>query len=164
MALRNKRTGKEFSAEMGESAARFKQVLEQKLPEHIKDKAQQLVDKSFEEERYQDDKSSKWQGRKNDKEAGNARTGRRGLLVKTGKLIEATEAEVRGKDTVAIVINDPEASIYGQVHNEGLPAGKRGAFKMPQRQFMPIPGEPFPELDSAVEKFLDAEMDKIFKD
>jgi hypothetical protein len=34
---------------------------------------------------------------------------------------------------------------------------------MPQRQFMPVPGEPFPELENEVEKFLDAEMDKIFK-
>jgi phage gpG-like protein len=78
-----------------------------------------------------------------------------------GVLIAATEAEVRSVDTVAIVVNDPEASKYAAVHNEGLQAGKGKGFKMPQRQFMPIEGEPFPELEEEVEKFLDAEMDKI---
>lgn len=162
MALRNKRTGREFGDEMKQSLERFKTVVEKKLPDHIKDKAQQIVDRSFEQEQFQDKKSGKWKGRKNDKEAGNARTDRRALLVKTGKLINATEAEVRDKSTVAIAINDSEASEYGRVHNEGLMAGKGKGFRMEQRQFMPIPGEPFPELEDEVEKFLDAEMDKIF--
>lgn len=159
MSLRNTRNGKEFSRESEENVQKFKKLVEEKLPEHIKDKAQQLVDKSFDQERFQDKRSSKWKQRKNDKDA---RTDRRALLVNAGKLIEATEAEVRGKDTVAIVINDPEASVYGRVHNEGLHAGKGKGFKMPQRQFMPIPGESFPDLDKQVEKFLDDEMDKIF--
>lgn len=160
--LRNKRTGKEFGREMQESVQRFKQLLEQKLPEHIKDEAQQLVDKSFEEERFQDKRSGKWKPRKNDKEAGNARTNRRALLVKDGTLIAAVEAEVRSKDTVAIAINDPEASVYGRVHNEGLQSGKGKGFKQEKRQFMPIPGEPFPDLEDKTERWLDSEMDKIF--
>lgn len=162
MALRNKRTGKEFGREMSESLQKFKIVIEQKLPDHIKDKSQQIVDKSFESEQFQDGKSAKWKGRKNDAEAGKARTDRRALLVEEGKLISSVEAEVRGKDTVAIVVNDPDANNYAAVHNEGLQAGRGAGFKMPKRQFMPAPGEDFPELDKHVEKFLDDEMDKIF--
>lgn len=162
MALRNTRNGKEFSREMSENIQKFKQVVEQKLPDHIKDKAQQFVDSSFQAEQFQDSKSPKWQGRKNDSESGKSRTGRRALLVDSGKLIGSVEAEVRGKDTVAIAVNDPEANKYAAVHNEGLKAGKGAGFKMPKRQFMPAPGEDFPELDKHVEKFLDQEMDKIF--
>lgn len=163
MALRNQRTGKLFSQEMAENIQKFKVLVEQKLPGHIKDKAQQIVDKSFEAEQFQDGKSGKWQGRKNDSESGKARTDRRALLVDSGKLISAVEAEVRGKDTVAIAVNDPEANKYAAVHNEGLRAGKGAGFKMPRRQFMPAPGEDFPELDKQVEKFIDDEMDKIFR-
>lgn len=162
MPLRNKRTGKLFSQEMAENVQKFKVVIEQKLPDHIKDKSQQIVDGSFEQEQFQDGKSTKWKARKNDAEAGKARTDRRALLVDTGKLINSVEAEVRGKDTVAIVVNDPEATKYAAVHNEGLQAGRGAGFKMPKRQFMPAPGEDFPELDKHVEKFLDDEMDKIF--
>ena len=160
--LRNKRNGKEFGQEMNENVQKFKKVIEEKLPDHIKDKAQQLVDESFEQEQFQDGKSSKWDGRKDDKEAGKARSNRRALLVKSGKLIASTEAEVRNKDTVVIAVNDPEAAEYAAVHNEGLEAGKGKGFKMKQRQFMPIPGEPFPKLEAEIEKFIDDQMDKIF--
>lgn len=162
MALRNKLTGKLFSQEMAENVQKFKVVIEHKLPDYIKDKSQQIVDRSFEQEQFQDGKSAKWKGRKDDAEAGKARTDRRALLVNTGKLIGSVEAEVRGKDTVAIVVNDPEATKYAAVHNEGLKAGRGAGFKMPKRQFMPAPGEDFPELDKHVEKFIDDEMDKIF--
>lgn len=162
MALINKRTGKEFGREMNENVQKFKTVIERKLPDLIKDKSQQIVDSSFEAEQFQDGKSPKWQGRKNDAESGKARSDRRALLVDTAKLIGSVEAEVRGKDTVAIAVNDPEASEYAAVHNEGLQAGRGAGFKMPKRQFMPAPGEDFPELDKHVEKFLDDEMDKIF--
>lgn len=161
--LRNTRNGKEFSREMQETLQKFKVVIEQKLPDHIKDKSQQIVDKSFEQEQFADGKSPKWKGRKKDAESGKARTERRALLVKDGKLIASVEAEVRSKDTVAIAVNDPEASKYAAVHNEGLQSGRGGSFKMPKRQFMPAPGEDFPELDKHVEKFLDDEMDKIFR-
>lgn len=163
MALRNKRNGKEFSSEMQENIRKFKIVIEQKLPDHIKDKMQQLVDRSFDQEQFQDGKSSKWKGRKNDAEANKARTDRRALLVKDGKLIAAVEAEVRSKDTVAIAVNDPEASKYAPVHNEGLKAGRGRGFTMPKRQFMPAPGDELPELEKEVERYLDAEMDKLFK-
>lgn len=162
MALRNIRNGKEFSREMSENIQKFKRVVEQKLPDHIKDKAQQVVDNSFKAEQFQDGNSPKWQGRKKDPEAGKARGDRRGILVDKGTLIAAVEVEVRGKDTVAIAVNDPDAVEYADVHNEGLKAGKGAGFKMPKRQFMPAPGEDFPELDKHVEKFMDEEMDKIF--
>jgi phage gpG-like protein len=161
--LKNISNGREFSDEMNENIQKLNIVIAEKLPDHIKDKAQQLVDKSFQQEQFQDGKSSKWAARSNDKEAGKARKNRRALLVDSGALIAATEAEVRGKDTVAIVVNDPVASTYAPVHNEGLQAGKGKGFVMKQRQFMPVPGESFPALENEVEKFLDAEMDKIFK-
>lgn len=161
MSLRNTRNGKEFGAEMNESLQKFKQIVEVQLPDHIRDEAQKIVDNSFAKEQFQDGKSSKWEGRANDKESSKPRTKRRALLVNEGKLISATEAEVRNKDTVAIAVNDPEASIYAPVHNEGLKAGRGKGFKMKQRQFMPVPGEPFPELEDKVGKYLDEQMDKI---
>lgn len=160
--LKNTGNGKEFGDEMNDRLKKVVKVIADKLPDHIKDKAQKLVDESFEKEQFQDGKSGKWKGRKGDSESGKVRTERRALLVKDGKLIASTEAEVRNKDTVAIVVNDPVAAQYAAVHNEGLKAGRGAGFKMEQRQFMPIPGEPFPELENEVEKFLDDEMDKIF--
>jgi hypothetical protein len=126
MALKNISNGREFSDEMNENIQKLNKVINDKLPGHIKDKAQQLIDKSFQQEQFQDGKSSKWQARKNDKEAGKARKNRRALLVDQGTLIAATEAEVRSADTVAIAVNDPEASKYAPVHNEGLNAGRGG--------------------------------------
>jgi hypothetical protein len=66
---------------MNESLRKLDDVIQKKLPGHIKDKAQQLVDKSFEQEQFQDKKSSKWEARKNDNESGKARKNRRALLV-----------------------------------------------------------------------------------
>lgn len=162
--FRNIFNGKLFSQEMQEFLNRFLLMAETKIPHHIRDEAQKLVDESFRQEQYQGDKkSSKWDQRSDDDEAGEARTNRRALLVKSGRLIAATEVELRGKDTVAIAVNDPQASEYAPVHNEGLKAGRGNGFKMKKRQFMPIPGESVPELEAKVGKWLDNEMDKIFK-
>jgi phage gpG-like protein len=156
--------GKEFSKEMGESLRQFIVMAEQKLPDHIRDEAQKLVDESFQKEQYQgDSKSSKWEARADDDEADNVRTQRRALLVDSGKLIAGTEVELRSKDTIAIAVTDPEAVKYAAVHNEGLRAGRGAGFKMKKRQFMPIPGEASPRLDNAIDKWMDKEMDKIFK-
>lgn len=162
--FRNINTGRLFSDDMGQNSDELKKLIEVKLPDHIKDEAQKIVDESFEKEQYQDGKSPKWEDRKNDKEAGKNRIDRRALLVKEGKLIGSVEAEVRGKDTVAIAVNDPEANKYAAVHNEGLQSGKGSGFKQKKRQFMPVPGEDFPELDTKVGKYLDSEMDKIFNE
>jgi phage gpG-like protein len=162
--FRNIFNGKLLSQEMQESLQRFLVMAEQKLPDHIRDEAQKMVDESFQKEQYQGDtKSSKWEDRTNDDEAAEARTNRRALLVKSGRLIAATEVELRSKDTIAIAVNDPQASVYAPVHNEGLKAGRGSGFKMKKRQFMPIPGEASPRLDAAIDKWMDNEMDKLFK-
>jgi len=162
--FRNILNGKLLSQEAQESLNKFIVMAEQKLPDHIRDEAQKLVDDSFQKEQYQGDtKSSKWEDRSHDDEAWNVRTERRALLVKSGRLIAATEVELRGKDTIAIAVNDPLASVYAPVHNEGLMAGKSKGFKMKKRQFMPIPGESSPRLNAAIDKWMDNEMDKIFK-
>jgi len=156
--FRNIQNGKEFSREVNEEAQALRQVLATKLPDFIVDKAQHIVDESFMKEQYQDGKSDKWKGRSKDKEAANERSDRRALLVKGGSLIKSVEAERRGTDIV-IGTDVP----YAQVHNEGLRSGRGSGFQMPQRQFMPKPGESNEELDRMVDKFIDDEMDKIFK-
>lgn len=148
--LRNIQNGKEFSKEQHDNEQKFKQLIDKRLPEHIEQKAQQLVDESFMNETYQDGKSLHWKPRKNDNESDKERTDRRALLVKSSRLIRSTEVERRGTD---IVIGSDTP--YSQRHNEGLA-------KIPKRQYMPIPGESNPLLDKAVEKFVDDEMEKIF--
>ncbi len=162
--IRNIQNGKELSRELQEQMAQVKTLIERRLPQQIADKAQQQVDNSFMNEQFQDKKSSKWKGREKDKESGKARIERRGILVGegTGKLIHSVEAEVRSIDTVAISITNPLVLDYAAVHNEGLRSGRGKGFMMPQRQFMPIPGEANPALEKEIEKYLDTEMDKIF--
>lgn len=162
--FRNILNGKPLSREMQESLEKFRVMAEQKLPDHIRDEAQKMVDESFQKEQYQGNStSSKWEEREFDDEAGEVRTNRRALLVKSGRLIAATEVELRGKDIIAIAVTDPQASVYAPVHNEGLKSGRGAGFKMKKRQFMPIPGEPAPRLEAVTDKWMDSEMDKIFK-
>lgn len=158
MPLRNIQNGKEFSQEQRENLQKFKTLIGKRLPDKVVDVSQKVVDDSFMKEQYQDGKSSKWKSRKNDKESAKERGQRRALLVKTGALIKSVEVGQRGPDIV--ISTDTE---YAQVHNEGLHAGRGAGFTMPQREFMPIPGESNPEIDKHVEKFLDDEMDKIFR-
>jgi phage gpG-like protein len=163
MPLKNIQTGREFGDEMNQSGQQLQQLIGKRLPERVKDELQKVVDTSFQNEQYQNKKSSKWKGRKKDAEGSKAREERRALLVKTGKLIAAAEAEVISSNTVAMRIADEQASVYAPVHNEGLRAGRGAGFQMPKRQFMPVPGEANDELDKQVEKWMDDEMDKIFK-
>lgn len=142
---------------MNENSQKLGALLSNKLPEFIQDKAQQIVDDSFNKEQYQDAGSSKWKGRKKDKEAKMSRQERRALLVKSGRLIKSVETERRGADII-IGTDTP----YAAVHNEGLQSGRGSGFKMPERQFMPKPGESNEQLNKKVEKFLDDQMDKIF--
>src|SRR5690606_5876257 len=142
--------------EMSDSTVKFKRLMRD-LMDYAQVALQKVVDDSLRNEQYQDKKSPKWQGRKNDDEAGDARTNRRALLVKAGNLIRSVEVE-QTKDSIVIRTDSEDA----QVHNEGLTTGKGRRTKMPKRQFMPIPGEASP-IDDKVEKWYDGEMDKIFK-
>jgi hypothetical protein len=120
MALKNIVTGREFSDEMNNSSQRLQALISKRLPEKVKDELQKVVDTSFQREQYQDKKSSKWKGRKKDSQGSLAREERRALLVKSGKMIAAAEAEVINSDTIALRVNDAQASVYA-------PAGPAGA-------------------------------------
>lgn len=158
MAFINRRTGRTFGQDMDDALRRFVVLASNRFPNHIVTEAQKLVDESFRHEQFQDGKSSKWIARKDDPEAGLPRSARRALLVKSGKLIGSVEATRRGGDVV--IGTDVE---YAQVHNEGGNAGRNRSARIPQRQFMPVPGQRVEKLDRAVEAWLNQEMDKIFK-
>jgi phage gpG-like protein len=153
MFLQNILNGKEFSAEMQESFMRFHNLVERRLPEEVEVLLEKLIMESFAKEQYQDVAASHWQARRK-LDSG------RGLLIGkgSGKLKRSIEVSRNGNEVSAST-----DVIYAPVHNEGLRAGRGAGFQMPQRQFMPIPGEKNEKLDKAVEKFLDSEMDKIFK-
>jgi len=157
MPIINIATGQTLGNDMNNASQRLKDLIANKLPVHTEQRAQDIVDKSFQQEQYEEKGTSKWKGRKKEEQPGKEREGRRALLVKSGRLISSTIAERRGSEVV-IGSDTP----YSQVHNEGLKAGKGAGFQMPQRQFMPIPGESNSELDEAMDKFMDDELDKIF--
>lgn len=140
--------------------AEFERFVTQTLPDHIEYHAQKLVTESFQKEQYQGENSSKWAGRKNDKESSKARTSRRALLVGAAELIRSVEVY-----RVGPVITIGSDKVYAQIHNEGLQGMAFGKypFQMPKRQFMPIPGEDMPSaFDKEVEEFANKMMDKIF--
>lgn len=157
MPIINIATGQTLGNDMNNASQRLKDLIANKLPVHTEQRAQDIVDKSFQQEQYEEKGTSKWKGRKKEEQPGKEREGRRALLVKSARLISSTIAERRGGEVV-IGSDTP----YSQVHNEGLKAGKGAGFQMPQRQFMPIPGESNSELDEAMDKFMDDELDKIF--
>jgi phage gpG-like protein len=157
MPLKNVQNGKEFSVEMRESFVKFNNLIDKRLPEKVEVLLEKVITDSFQAEEYQDKKSSKWQGRKK-KDLDDA--GRKLLIGKgSGKLKRSIEVSRDGKE-----IKASTDVVYAQIHNEGLQGKAFGKypFKMPQRQYMPIPGEANQVLDDAVEKWLDGEMDKIF--
>jgi phage gpG-like protein len=146
MPFRNIQNGKELSQEMSEDALQFKNLVDKRLPEKVAVTLEKVIIDSFEGEGYQDKPKSKWKKRKSKKDD----EGRK-ILVKKGDLKRSPEVRIEGKDIIAST-----DIIYAQAHNEGNS-------RLPQRQFMPIPGEENKLLDDTVEKWLDSEMDKIFK-
>jgi phage gpG-like protein len=152
MPFRNIRNGKEFSREMRESLMKFTHLVEHRLPEKVEVELEKVIIESFDQEQYKNKNSSKWQNRKEED------PGRNLLIGKgSGKLRRSIEVTRSGKEIKAAT-----DVVYAPVHNEGLKSGRGKGFTMPQRQFMPKPGESNTQLDAAVEKWLDKEMDKIF--
>jgi phage gpG-like protein len=152
MSFRNKRTGKTLSQDLMRSLVQYKALVSKRLPEKAELILMNSVQSSFDQEQYKA-KGSKWAPRKStDKSAGS-----RKLLVKSGDLRRSFETFQRGADVG--IGTDVE---YAQVHNEGLKAGRSG-FQMPQRQFMPKPGETNAQIERELEQFMDTEMDKIFR-
>lgn len=159
MPIINITTGATLGSDMNNASQRLRDLIANKLPVHTEQRAQDIVDKSFQQEQYEEKGTSKWKGRKKEEQPGKERSERRGILVKSSTLVDSTKAERRGSDVV-IGSDTP----YSQIHNEGLQGKAFGkhSFQMPKRQFMPIPGESNSELDTAMDKFMDQELDKIF--
>lgn len=64
---------------------------------------------------------------------------------------------------VAVGAMNERTGEYAGVHNEGLRAGRGAGFTMPQRQFMPIPGQPLPDyLERKINDQLERDLNKIF--
>lgn len=159
------RNGKTLAQDVSEQQLQANQFYPA-LADLMTKKLEGMVDAAFDKEKYPEGKSGKWQARKKDSEGGKARTERRALLVKSGDLrssIQVTDTRVT-PDGIEVVLGTD--SKYAQIHNEGLEGKAFGkhSFKMPQRQFMPIEGEPLPaDVQTDIDSFINAEMDKIFR-
>src|SRR5688572_14512821 len=127
MALKNTRTGREFSDEIKDSLRQFGMLVDKSLPEKVAVELEKVISESFDHEQYQDKQSSygrfdKWKKRKEED------PGRKLLIGKgSGKLrrsIEVTHNKNEVKASTDIV--------YAPIHNEGLKAGKGKGFWMPR--------------------------------
>lgn len=151
----------------------LRELIQVKLPAKAELIAQSIVDESFRSESWKGDLSGQsWpprkepsstsstraaRARRNANSSQGARDARRALLVKSSELIRSIQVQLEG-DTLS-VSSDKD---YAQVHNEGLQSGRGAGFKMPQRQFMPIPGEAFEELERQLAVYLEDELNRIF--
>lgn len=87
------------------------------------------------------------------------------ILSQTHALKRAIKAYPEGKSTVLIGV-DLGLVPYAKIHNEGGQGKAFGkyAFKMPQRQYMPLPDQgPNPKIYKAVHKKIIYERDRILK-
>ncbi len=153
MPITNITTGQTIGNDMHYDANKLKELISIRLPDKVISTAEAIVHGSFDQEQFKDKNSSKWKPRKKEEKGGSLK-----LLVKSpGGLKADITIEKRGDE---VVIGSDK--IYAPVHNEGLRSGRGAGFQMPQRQFMPIPGQSNSELDEAMDKFMDDELDKIF--
>jgi phage gpG-like protein len=134
------------------------QNLIEALPHQIGSKAEELINDSFEQQKYSGKAgTSKWESRKKEDKGS---TSSRPILVGKGggtKLVNSFNYQI-SKD--AVEIHNPK--VYASVHNEGLTIPNRnGSTNMPKRQFAPVPGEEWQALDQAMEKFIDKSIDQI---
>ena len=156
--FRNSKTGRSMTDDFKQMAKDLNKMLNEVTLE-AESKLEEIWSDSFESERYKGGKSSKWKGRKKpDKGDGSARKERRGLLVKEGDLIGSADTFHKGREA-GIRTDVP----YAQVHNEGLKAGRGKGFTMPERQFMPKPGEESKVVTKHLDKVIEEKMDKIMR-
>jgi phage gpG-like protein len=155
---------KSGSNSLGDDIARqmnqLEQLLGSGLPNYLEDGLADIVEGSFQQEMYMGElPGRKWDQRKVDPQKGMKRDDRRALLFDKGELRRSIDVEQNG-DTITVGSD----SDYAQIHNEGLKGKAYGKhpFKMPQRQFMPIPGDPVPALEAKTDHWLDQQMDAIF--
>jgi len=134
-------------------AEALKDLLHRRLPEKAVELAEQMVLDSFGNEQYQgDDGSAKWKARKkSDKNKSH-----RGLLVQSGSLRRSITVHYDASQRAVIFSSDKEVGRWNlaQIHNEGLKP-------VPQRQFMPLPGEAIPVLEQQLQQWLDEELKKV---
>lgn len=179
-----------LGADLGLQAQQLKQLVRKELPNKIMAAADNIIEESFQKEQYQGKPGTqKWQQRKRDKEGGKDRKDRRALLVKSGKLrrIQVFKRNM----TIVIASPMEYAQIHNEGgaiqlaarselfqrnrqakgkgkgrYAKGTKEGRGDAKKastitMPQRQFMPIPGEPFPALDKVITPFVERRVNDI---
>ena len=86
--------------------------------------------KSFKNQGFTDNVLELWTPRKRK----SRRRGIRNILVKSGDLRRSIKVNRRTFNSVTI--GSKTAGDYGEVHNEGLRAGRGRGFRMPKRQFI----------------------------
>lgn len=158
--FRNKNTGRSFKQDLQQMRKELAEATNTTIPAIVKEKLELIITDSFEKESYQGETSSKWKPRKDDID-GNKRKSQRGaILIASGALRRSIIVEA-GNGKVVVGTN----SKYAQIHNEGLEGKAFGKhkFKMPKRQFMPIPGEKVSKLDEVMDKEIDKLVNKILK-
>lgn len=157
MGFINKRTGRSLQKDLYQLANDFIHIVKAEAPLEAEAKLEELAKKSFEKEQLQDGTAqSKWKPRKNEKS--NARSKRRGLLIKTGDGRRSVETSSgNGKASIGTDL------IYMEVHNEGKKAGRGKGFTMPKRSFMTAPESENKALSKHMETFLNEKMDEANK-
>ena len=136
-------------------AAALRDLMNRRLPQKAVELAEDIVLKSFDTEQYQGKKGqSKWAPRKR---ADKGR-GRRALLVQSGDLKRSIRVYYDEAQRAVVIESDKAVGggkwMLAEIHNEGLKP-------VPERQFMPVPGETFTVWEDAVAQWLERELDKL---
>lgn len=165
MASRNRASSNRLSRDLQKMKKDIDRLLHKELPEETESKLGEIVTESFRQEKYIDVKGRKWKTRKGERKV--KQKNRKNILVSEGDLFASPQTfSKRGAAGVRIADDGKKNGVltYGPVHNEGKRAGKGKGFKMPKRQFMPIPGgAPNRKVMKHLHKFLDRRGRKIFK-
>jgi phage gpG-like protein len=127
-------------ADMQKFARKMVAFMHREAPHNIGKIAVTHTKESFEKSRYTEG-STGWEKRKKPNRKGKNDTK---TLINTGRLKKSINYEVSADGETITLQTDEDTGVYGQVHNEGLKAGRGKGFTMPKRQFMPIQGEPIP--------------------
>lgn len=136
-------------------AQALEDLLNRRLPQKAVELAEDIVLSSFAQEQYQGKKGgSKWAPRKNP----DKRSGSRALLVQSGDMKRSVRVYYDESQRAIVIESDKTVGggrwLLAQIHNEGLKP-------VPQRQFMPIPGERFTAWEVAVEHWLERELNQL---
>jgi len=145
---------KNLSHDLARQQEAFRTLIEKRLPEHTAMRMEEHFHQSFAGESNAFASGGKWQKRKPTKNRKIERG--QGTLIQTGTLKNSAETQIQGTQVTLSAGYEVGSWNLAQIHNEGLKP-------VPERSFMPKPGEESPVLTKEIQKFLDEEMDKIFK-